>query len=393
MDATVRDGIFPSDHKEVICEIRSIRRASPLVTRRSAMNYRRADWDGMRASLRLIPWTVLDGMPVDDATELFYDLLNATIKDHIPLVQLKRRYPPWFDRDLRSALAEKEAAHRRMKSNRSPQSEAVFQEKRRSFKQISSNKFYDYLSGLVDDMKTNPKRFWTFLKCQKGRNSAIPYLRDGSRKVTDEAEKAELLNQAFAAKFTNPVEGAFPPAPEYALDPMSEIEVSEGIVRSVLRGVNSHKACGPDNISARVIFECSEELTVPITKLCRLSVSQGTFPGVWKRANIVPIFKKGSKTLPTNYRSVSLLPLLSKVLERVVCVSLFAHVRPVLSEKQHGFVPGRSCVSNLATMLEKAWVNVEAGSQTDVIYTDYSAAVQSVNHVLLIHKLQHSYHI
>ena len=280
-----------------------------------------------------------------------------------------------------------------MKRNRSPETEASFQEKRRRFKQASSSKFHQYLSGLVDDLKTNPKRFWTFLKCQKGKHSAMSHLIDGNRKVTDDAEKAELLNRVFAAKFTNPDVTAFPPAPDYPLDILNTFEVCEGTVMSILRSVSPHKACGPDNVSARVIHECYDELTVPVTKLCRLSVSQGTFPSIWKRANIVSIFKKGSKALPTNYRSVSLLPLLSKVLERVVYVSLFNHVRPALSDKQHGFIPGRSCVSNLATMLENAWGNISAGSQTDVIYTDYSSAFQSVNHALLIHKLKNSYHI
>ena len=112
-----------------------------------------------------------------------------------------------------------------------------------------------------------------------------------------------------------------------------------------------------------------------------------------KRANIVPIHKKGSKSSPLNYRSVSLLPMFGKVVERVVCDALYAHVKLVLSDKQHGFMPGRSCSSNLLTMLNTAWNNIAAGSQTDVIYTDFSSAFQSVNHKLLLHKLENSYHI
>ena len=69
------------------------------------------------------------------------------------------------------------------------------------------------------------------------------------------------------------------------------------------------------------------------------------------------------------------------------------HGRPVLPERQHGFLPGRSFATNLATMLHTAWSNIAAGSQTDVIYTDYSSAFQSVNHNLLLHKLKQSFHI
>ena len=107
----------------------------------------------------------------------------------------------------------------------------------------------------------------------------------------------------------------------------------------------------------------------------------------------MPIHKKGSKASPGNYRSVSLLSVFGKVLERIVFNELFAHVRPIISDKQHGFLPGRSCATNLCTMLHTAWTNISAGSQTDVIYTDYSSAFQSVNHILLLHKLKNSYRI
>ena len=171
------------------------------------------------------------------------------------------------------------------------------------------------------------------------------------------------------------------------------MHVSSENIRNILKGMNPGKACGPDNVSARVIRECSDELAAPLAILCRLSFDQGVFPKVWKRANIVPIHKKGTKSSPLNYRSVSLLPMFGKVVERVVCEVLYAHVKPVLSDRQHGFMPGRSCASNLLTMLNAAWNNIAAGSQTDVIYTDFSSAFQSVNHKLLLHKLKNSYQI
>ena len=72
---------------------------------------------------------------------------------------------------------------------------------------------------------------------------------------------------------------------------------------------------------------------------------------------------------------------------------LFAHVKPALSEHQHGFLPGRSCETNLACLLSTAWNSITNGKQTDVIYTDFSSAFQSVNHQLLIHKLNISYSV
>ena len=201
------------------------------------------------------------------------------------------------------------------------------------------------------------------------------------------------MNRTFAAKFCDNAVSDLPSAPDYQLDPLCSLHVSVECVREILSSVDRHKACGPDNISGRIIRECADELAVPVTKLCNLSFEQSVVPDVWKCANVVPIHKKGARSSPANYRSVSLMPIFSKVMERVVFTSLYSHVRPALSERQHGFMPGRSCVSNLCTMLHEAWSNISAGSQTDVICTDYSSAFQSVNHRLLLHKLENSFHI
>ena len=129
------------------------------------------------------------------------------------------------------------------------------------------------------------------------------------------------------------------------------------------------------------------ESTHCVSGACRLTLSS------MKRIEKDRIFKKGSKKLPSNYRAVSLLPLLGKVLERVIYNNLLQHVKPALTHAQHGFLPQRSCETNLATLLKTAWESISDSSQTDIIYTDYSAAFQSVNHSLLLHKLRHSYHV
>ena len=85
------------------------------------------------------------------------------------------------------------------------------------------------------------------------------------------------------------------------------------------------KACGPDGISARIVHECASELSVPLAKLCDMSMQQGVFPLKWKQANIVPLHKKSDKKDPHNYRSVSLLSLFGEVMERIVYDELLWH--------------------------------------------------------------------
>ena len=112
-------------------------------------------------------------------------------------------------------------------------------------------------------------------------------------------------------------------------------------------------------------------------------------PDEWKLANIVPVYKKGKKEQMGNYRHISLLPIISTVLERCVLVGVRAHIYRFISAVQHGFLPGRSCVTQLITVLDQIGAQLDAGKQTDVIYLDMSKAFDKVNHALLLHKLQH----
>ena len=109
----------------------------------------------------------------------------------------------------------------------------------------------------------------------------------------------------------------------------------------------------------------------------------------WKLANIVPVYKKGKKEQMGNYRHISLLPIISTVLERCVLVGVRAHIYRFISAVQHGFLPGRSCVTQLITVLDQTGTQLDAGKQTDIIYLDMSKAFEKVNHTLLLHKLQH----
>ena len=163
---------------------------------------------------------------------------------------------------------------------------------------MSNARYYQYLRGLTADFKTNAKRYWSFLKCVTNRSSISPVLRaPDSNTITDDQGRAELLNDAFARKFTQLNVTALPNAPAYDVDSLPRLVVSEASVRAALKSVPANKACGPDDISVRIIVECADELVVPITKLCNASISTGVFPDRWKQANIIPSTKKGIRRI------------------------------------------------------------------------------------------------
>ena len=115
----------------------------------------------------------------------------------------------------------------------------------------------------------------------------------------------------------------------------------------LLHGLNQHKATGPDEISTKFLKEMAAPVTPALTFIFHASLNQGQTPEDWKLANVSPIFKKGNKSKPANYRPVSLTSVCCKVIEHINHSHLmkFFENKNILTDYQHGFRKKRSCES------------------------------------------------
>ena len=120
-----------------------------------------------------------------------------------------------------------------------------------------------------------------------------------------------------------------------------------------------------------------------------MSLSIGVLPAKWKFANITPAFKKDDPTITSNYRPISLLCVISKVLERCVFNHCYHHLSPSFYQFQHGFLKGKSTTTQLLEVYHDILDSVASGNEVDVIYLDLSKAFDKVPHNLLLLKLKH----
>ena len=165
---------------------------------------------------------------------------------------------------------------------------------------------------------------------------------------------------------------------------MGEISVSELDVFEALSSLDVSKASGPDGICAKLLKHCAIALYQPLHYIFSLSLSQCYLPLEWRTHLIKPIFKSGDKSLIKNYRPISLLCIVSKVLERIVYKKIIDFVYNFISFFQFGFLKGRSTLQQMLLLFNAI---LSSDSQVDVIYLDFRKAFDSVAHNELLLKL------
>ena len=145
-----------------------------------------------------------------------------------------------------------------------------------------------------------------------------------------------------------------------------------------------------ERFQARFLQEVAYEIASTLTVIFQASLDQGVLPSIWKTAADVPIYKKGSRSDPDNYRPVSLTCICCKILERIVYSSITKHLQyhEVLFCGQYGFRQKRSCESQLITAINDFAKCLNEKGQCDVLLLDFCKAFNKVPHVRLFQKLQ-----
>ncbi|KAK4824795.1 hypothetical protein QYF61_019463 [Mycteria americana] len=161
------------------------------------------------------------------------------------------------------------------------------------------------------------------------------------------------------------------------------------MVSDLLHHLDTHKSMGPDEIHPRVLKELADVLTKPLSIIYQQSWLTGEVPADWRLANVTPIYKKGWKEDPGNYRPVSLTSVPGKLMEKIIlsAITLHGEDNQGIKPSQHGFRKGRSCLTNVISFYNKVTCLVDEGKAVDVAYLDFSKAFDTVSHGILLEKL------
>ena len=256
-----------------------------------------------------------------------------------------------------------------------------------------SKKVFEKL--IAKNAKQNPKAFWAYTQSKMKFKSTIPDLikpetEENPEYASTDEEKAQLLVDYFSSVFTTEPNGeAMPEFPEQKYDEvLDDIKIDEEMVKKKLKKLKKNKSPGPDNIHPRVLNELADSISYPLSIIFETSLKNKALPDEWKHANVCAIFKKGKKTLPNNYRPVSLTSVVCKVMESIIRDGIVDHMtrNNLFSPKQFGFLAGRSTVLQLLHVL-KIWIEIlDQGGSLDAIYCDFMKAFDKVPHKRLVYK-------
>lgn len=377
-----------SDHEMIFVTISMEGKAREQT--KQGLNWRRADWESMRLDMAYIDWrTVLMGLSTQDMWLLFRSKIEQTIKKNVPDRKLRTGgRAAWMSREIMAAVRRKKRLWRKAKSGSCMED---YREADKLVKNLIRSAKRGFEKKLANANGGSSRPFYSYVKRRTKSKPAIGPLLDKDRKtISDNKGMADLLNGFFSSVFTREDLQTIPVAEQMQTTNLERIAVTEKMVRDKIKNLKPFSAAGPDGIGPQLLQELREELVPALVVIFRHSLKTGQVPSDWRQANVTPIFKKGRKSEPGNYRPVSLTSVCCRILETIIRDIMMQHLlrNNLLNDSQHGFMPQKSCCTNLLEFFETVTSVIDQGEPFDAIFLDFAKAFDKVPKERLLEKLK-----
>ena len=383
-------GDFISDHAAIRCQLDFSHPSTSIDKWVSYRRYHRIDIDQFRNDLNNIPFV---RSPEGTAAELYDQYITGVtqvLDKHAPIIsrKAKQQSDEWLSDSYRMARSLRQQFERRWRKHKSELNRSRLRRQIAWCNRLANKDKGSYYTNLITAYSRDPKKLWQSLRKVLHRTSETVLPAHSSDKSLTDMFASFFSNKISKIRDTFASSGSFNDAPDSvppafnAFMPVTEDEVYKSISESPT------KSCSLDPIPTFLLKDCLDILLSSITKLVNYSLIEGSFPNSFKKAVVTPLIKKAS--LPRddlkNYRPVSGLCFLSKLVEWVVARQLTSHIKNNKLDNPHqsAYKPGHSTETALLSIKNEVHLSLARGEPTALVLLDLSAAFDTIDHNILL---------
>ena len=311
--------------------------------------------------------------------------------------QVKPQSSRWFSAACAAAIVHRSHYFHLYQQNKYSESKVKFRQASNHCKRVLEAAKPAYATKTKDSMtsqKLGSRDFWRIANSvlDKGK-SAIPPLFNRLAMLSSASNKAKLFAKNFSKNFNLDYSGlSLPVFPSRTNLKLRNISITPIMVKKVITNLDSSKASGPDCIQVVVLKNCEPELSYILPELFNICLKESCFPYCWKVSLVVPVFKKvGQSSTAKNYCPVSLLSVVSKVLEKLINNTIFDHLETcgLFSDFQYSFRSSRSTADLLTLVSVRIVRAFNKSGATQTVALDIPKTFDRVWHAGLLHELNY----
>ena len=344
---------------------------------------------------------------IDECWYQMQEIVLDSLNKICPLKKIVRRIDqyPWVDKELLTAISLKNRLYKMAaRKNGDNNYWKDYKNQRSIVRRLLISKRRNYIMHTLNNNRDDPKRFWKEvsqnLHFGKTRSDVSPIqLKNESGDLLSGLDASNILNQYYATvgerlalKFAPPNATNINRIPNqhYPMyEPMVFRFVDIREMTSLVKSLKNNNPLGIPHLKTTILKDALKILVLELTFLINKCLDNAYVPLTWKKGIITPIPKVSCCTSPSDYRPISVLPAVSKILERAVYNQLvyYLEVNGLLDSRQHGFRRGRSTLSAIYEVVQHLYDNMDQGNITYCAFIDYSKAFDTLDHAILLRKL------
>ena len=363
------------------------------------------DEDLFISDLAKTDWSAIaynsDGL--DNAVRLWSFHLSSIIEKHASLRERRvtERFSPWITPDLKQLFRTRDKMKVAAVKAKSELLMSAYRQMRCKANNLNSKMKRNYFSNKIQSCAGDTKETWKTINQlvnKRSKTTEILSLKDGEHTISKPQDIAETMNKFFCnvgkdlseniPNKENPLlNGDYGERETDSTFPFKPITTDE--VKKACSKIKNSNGSGTDRISSHFIKVGIEILAPSLAQLFTMSLSVGCFPDNWKTACVAPIFKQGSKDDRSNYRPISVLPVVPRLFEKLVYNQLYDYLdkNKMIFTDQSGFRALHSVLTSLLKCTNDWYLNIDKGKYTAVVYIDLKKAFDTVDHDILLRKL------